>query len=351
MLTHGHPRALVGALAYGYALWIALQKRSTLGFGEIIERVANDVTAWANPPSISKFWPTWQRAADGVPRFRDTWHDAVVEVLRGLDTARTSLSSGALAVDEETLRDLGCFDRKINGAGTVSALAAIFLASKHAASPFEGVARGALAEGADTDTIASMTGALAGAIAGADWIGSLGKRIQDHRYIVDLAHRLASPQRPASLPPPSQLKQASLTRFLAAISGGARQLALPIGGNASVASYNGVQSKSARLEARAWRLESEAGQSFVVKSLTSALVPQEAASPELAEGSFALERSPRLRAQSAELGISRKPSPPLTGQAVFAGLALNVSDLELSRDFYGAVLGLEITREVMTGCS
>jgi ADP-ribosylglycohydrolase len=93
--------------------------------------------------------------------YRNLWADSVSDLHRYLEVASEGLVTGTLDFDEEVMRRIGCFDRKVSGAGTVAAAAAIFLASKHAVSPMEGVARAALAKGADTDTIASMTGAIA----------------------------------------------------------------------------------------------------------------------------------------------------------------------------------------------
>jgi hypothetical protein len=61
-----------------------------------------------------------------------------------LDIASEGLARGALDFDEEVMRGIGCYDKRISGAGTVAAAASIFLASKYAVSPIEGVTRAAL---------------------------------------------------------------------------------------------------------------------------------------------------------------------------------------------------------------
>lgn len=343
VLTHGHPRALVGALAYGFALWVAIQNRHTLSFGEIVERVAVHVQQWAFIPPIDRYWPGWLRAADASPQFHRTWDQAVREVIDGLIVVRAGLSTGALAFDEETLRELRCFDPKVNGAGTVAALAAIFLGSKHAASPFEGVARAALAHGADTDTIASMTGALAGAIAGTDWLGHLGGRIQDNRYLADVARHLMGP-RATHVSDPKRLKQTDLSRFIADLKKGVSNVDLPVGGRAIVTPHYGIRSKSDRLEINAWHLQSEMGQTFVVKSLSVLKAP--------AKRQTQLP-SPKQPGRALPLPVGRGPSERSPRKALgpagvnlgFVGIALHVHDLELSKEFYSVLLGLKVTRE------
>ena len=189
VLTHGHPIGLVGALAFAYALWIALRKTGTLEYGQLIEEVRSASDLWSNVPNIQDYWPTWGDAAKRNG-FYDKWGKSVAELRRQLEIASAGLVTGALDFDEEIMGNIGCFDKKISGAGTVAAATAIFLASKHAVAPMEGVARAALAKGADTDTIASMTGAIAGAINGTDWFLPFSNKIQDNRYLSELALKL-----------------------------------------------------------------------------------------------------------------------------------------------------------------
>jgi len=47
--------------------------------------------------------------------------------------------------------------------------------------------------GADTDTIASMTGGLLGLICGSDWLGSLSAQVQDSKYLSKLSTQLLTP--------------------------------------------------------------------------------------------------------------------------------------------------------------
>ena len=49
----------------------------------------------------------------------------------------------------------------------------------------------AFAYGADTDTIASMTGGLLGAVVGLEWLGDYAVQVQDAQYLRMLGERLA----------------------------------------------------------------------------------------------------------------------------------------------------------------
>jgi len=191
--THGHPRALVGALAYGYALWKSIRRTTQLGFGEIIEDLFQNVSEWELIPELSAEAQNWIVAANNyLPGYRDLWKSVVQEMLDLLTICRQELKKGALTIDEDALRALQCFDGKMNGAGTVAAGAAVFLASRYAPEASHGLTTAAFAIGSDTDTIASMTGALLGTFNGVDWLKDLQNAVQDSEYLKKVAIDLVS---------------------------------------------------------------------------------------------------------------------------------------------------------------
>ncbi len=191
--THGHPRALVGALTYGYALWRALQRDERLEYGGIVNDLLNNLQNWSVIPDLSDKCPEWQQAANKhFPNYQKIWEETIQEIKSYLFVCKNELDKGALTIDDDVLHALRCFDRKVSGAGTVAAAAAIYLASRYAPNPIQGVIKAAFSIGTDTDTIASMTGALLGAINGIDWLSSLGTTVQDSAYITKIAEQLLS---------------------------------------------------------------------------------------------------------------------------------------------------------------
>lgn len=190
--THGHPRALLGALAYGFALWAAFRKDSKLAYGELVEELIKNVDLWSALPATPSIPPEWRSQAEkSLQNYMKLWESAKAEVMEYLEVCRAELSKGALSLDDDVLKKLQCFNSKISGAGTVAAIAAVYLASRHAADPINGVVKAAFAIGSDTDTIASMTGGLLGCINGSDWLSPLKQGIQDAAYIEKNAFRLA----------------------------------------------------------------------------------------------------------------------------------------------------------------
>ncbi len=193
LITHGHPRALVGALAYGYALWRAARKQKRLAYGELIEDLALNVEEWSVFPDsrhIPENW--WIKANEIFSNYLELWESAKYEIIDFLNICRTEIDKGALGNDDKALQNMQCFNRQINGAGTVACAAAVYLGSRYAADPLNGVVKAAYAEGSDTDTIASMTGGLVGLINGTEWLSSIKKDIQDAEYIEKTALALLS---------------------------------------------------------------------------------------------------------------------------------------------------------------
>ncbi len=191
--THGHPRALLGALTYGFALWAAFRKDSKLAYGELVEELVKNVDIWSALPATPGIPPEWKSQAEkSLQDYMKLWGSAKAEVMEYLEACRAELSKGALSLDDDLLKKLQCFNSKISGAGTVAAIASVYLASRHAADPINGVVKAAFAIGSDTDTIASMTGGLLGCINGSDWLSPVKQGIQDAAYIEKNAFKLAS---------------------------------------------------------------------------------------------------------------------------------------------------------------
>lgn len=321
VITHGHPQAIVGALSYGYALWFALRNRETLEYGQLIKEVLGNRKDWAQMPDVEDVWPGWLKIARGN-NFEDTWTETVEAQTRQLEIALNSLEAGALSVEQETLEAIGCFDKSILGAGTVAASASIYLASRYAAGPMEGVAAAAFTKGTDTDTIASMTGGLSGAISGFDWLGSLVRDVQDYEFLADLSSKLQSVV-PADLAfkPVDQRYIDDLYQFL----DGQGSVAFPQGFPRTVHAAEMVKSKSDNLRTRSWILDGRGKQTIVVKKLERPRPPNRDVNN---QNTFRFDEP-----------TSRPPPADLVGIGLFAG------DLRKSTAFYGDLLGLPIVRE------
>jgi hypothetical protein len=127
----------------------------------------------------------WSRSFDSQVGERPdhAWKQAVSEIRDLVKIATKALSRGAIADDEAAFAEMGCFDPKVNGAGTVTAVAAAYAAARSAARPMSGLLRTAFLKRADTDTLASMTASILGALHGPDWLVDLSRGVQDSDYV------------------------------------------------------------------------------------------------------------------------------------------------------------------------
>jgi ADP-ribosylglycohydrolase len=189
-VTHGHPRALIGAMLYADALVYLFNNERTLGYGELVEYLLDRKDKWGEFPNVQKI-ENWLSAANTIwnDKYMDIWGSVVEEVMDQLKTVKEGLDQGALDMGNEVLERLGCFDKKVNGAGTVTAVAAIYLASKYASSPRLALIEAAHLKNSDTDTLASMVGGLLGMIHGSEFLSVSWLDVQDYEYLKGVIHQ------------------------------------------------------------------------------------------------------------------------------------------------------------------
>ncbi|MBF5032971.1 ADP-ribosylglycohydrolase family protein [Micromonospora sp. ANENR4] len=223
--THGHPRALVGALIYAFALRHAAQAQATHGFGDSIAAAASGLI---DADQILSELPAGWATSSELDHFADAWRDTNKETEQLLEIIADSLQHGAMSNPETTLERIGCTDPKVNGSGTVTATASIYLASRFAARPQGGLLTAAFLRKADTDTLASMTAAILGALHGTDWLGDLALTVQDAAYLAKTAEqshaRTVDPGHWPDSSPRSLREELKLTLFTAFTSKGASKL-------------------------------------------------------------------------------------------------------------------------------
>ncbi len=92
-----------------------------------------------------------------------------------------------LSAGPETLYKMGALNPRTSGSGTITATSALFLASRYAATPLQGLMVAVTTTGGDTDTMASMCGSILGAIHGDEWLGHFANSVQDAPFIRKLA--------------------------------------------------------------------------------------------------------------------------------------------------------------------
>lgn len=270
--THGHPRALVGAALFAYVTWWLLRLDRTLEFGELIRVAVNSADAWGGPDALNDCNLRWLEAGNGFHRggYETSWNYAVNEMLELLAIIESGIARGVTTDDNQILNDLGCFGRA-KGAGTVSASAAIYLCSRYAPQPHRGLLSGAFASGADTDTIAAMTGCLLGSLAGVEKLPQSYQSIQDREYILSISAMIANdftviPSHSVVPRPVTKKDIDKLKRTLSATIDAPVDLDGVRTATVCESITQAIRSNSA--EVRTWQLRTNDGQTIYVKKFT-----------------------------------------------------------------------------------
>lgn len=190
IITHGHPRAILGATCYAFALDYLLRKDAVLEYGELVSVVLDGQNVWGGFPNPTAFaaWNSVASCQSGYDYARE-WDTALLNMIRQFEFIKTSLKKGLMLDDNTVLKQLDCF-AKVNGAGDVAILAAIYLASRYANNPALGIKVPAFSVGADTDTIASITGGLLGMLCGTNWIPTEWEVVQDYDCLIQMTELL-----------------------------------------------------------------------------------------------------------------------------------------------------------------
>jgi catechol 2,3-dioxygenase-like lactoylglutathione lyase family enzyme len=300
--------------------------------------VVRNLDDWSEFPDSNGVLSEWrdsaQRAYNG--QFVDLWSKTIEEMRVLFERGLKGIRAGALSVDSRVLSDLGCFDKSTNGAGTVCAAAAAYIASKYAPDPQNGVLEAASAKGADTDTLASMVGALLGGVAGTEWLQGYRGQLQDERYIAELAQsvckRVVDQESAMAFDTSAVRPRVAVDRTLEVLRRSSKddELELPDGRRARLEDVKAVDMSSRTLTGRIWKLRTADGQTIYIKKFerTAADDVDKSAVPKSGER------------------IPRKRAPRLTSKV--KAIKIIVADLERSRRFYAEVLGLRIVRESRT---
>lgn len=316
--THGHPRALVGALVFGYVLWRAFRRSAVLDYGELIE-LTRGAADWKTPSDLIEL-DGWMEAADRTLRgsYLAQWEVAVTEMEDLLKDAEEGISRGSLAVDRSTMERLGAFTKGVSGAGTVTAASAIFLASRYAAQPAQGLIAAAFAKGADTDTVAAMAGALLGAINGPDWIEPLAHQLEDALYMRELGWRIATGSLDEGQPtrPWQRSTKAQFWREFRNAQPG-MDVRLPDGRSGVVTAVVEHTARLDGLDARTWVVKTDDRQTLHLKDV-------------------------RRQTRSA---VDRAVAAPETDQRARIGVVLTVADMDRALSFYRDIIGLRVSKE------
>ena len=166
--THSHPVGLIGAVLHARCLGHVM-RTGRLPSAADLEAVLNQVSELPGRIKEDSELLNWLAAFEAAASpFVPAWKDAVEEACRALGrivSIRASSTDDSPEVQYTRLLDaLGLRSPELRGSGMLTALAAVGLTWIEAR-PKEAMRIAANALGSDTDTIATMAGALLGSIA------------------------------------------------------------------------------------------------------------------------------------------------------------------------------------------
>lgn len=287
ILTHGHPRAILGAICHSLALQFAISKTDTLGYGELVEHLIGDL-AQLNFSRVEEWFPhSFLESANAVgDNYESVWNRTVQELAEMLSDCVLEVRRGALASELDFLEQIGALQRKTNGSGTICAVAALFLASRYATEPAPGLKMAARAKGLDSDTVASMLASILAAINGSEWLASEVGSLQDAGYIQRLASNLWTSTREYSAKAAIAPSEPNVRKIdfdessLAALAVG-EKTRLPLLGDIEVLAVDTLRGKGSAL--RAIKCMAFGGQTITVylrERTANAPVQKSAAEPE-----------------------------------------------------------------------
>lgn len=187
IVTHGHPRAIVGALLIAEAQRRVLN-RETLEDHAFIPGLAEYVADIAVPDG-EEFAVWLRRWNEGERDFGRELEATKDESRAALALASESRSAGI----PDVLRRLGCYDPATKGSGVATACAAIALFYRWGGKFKTCVEHAVNAIGTDTDTIAAMAAGLTAAHGGVAALPEAWTaRVQDYAYLNRVGETLAA---------------------------------------------------------------------------------------------------------------------------------------------------------------
>lgn len=192
IITHGHPRAILGAMLYGYSIDTILRfNPKSFNSTSFLTELGKDMKQKFSIDFLSnqKFlsWESEWNKGTLIP-FRDLFNEIIEETQEYLRVTYKLLMNNTS--DFDALTKLGCYNNETKGSGTSTVIAGIFLTCKYSNEPLKGIEKAVNSIGTDTDSIAAFTGGLLGALHGQTIIPSKWKSVQDFDYLDAMSIRL-----------------------------------------------------------------------------------------------------------------------------------------------------------------
>ena len=192
LTTHGHPRAIAGAVFHAATVAATIDEGvppDPTEWRKIAEWLPDVSAVIHDDEELSVLWlPEWER--QGGTELNRAMQEVSGEFLNLIRTV-SSMCVSKSATWADIVEAAGGFDRATRGSGVGTSLLAACLAHRGASEPEAAIVTAVNTLGSDTDTIATMAGAILGAAVEDDPPGP----VMDHELIRNIATWLESRSR------------------------------------------------------------------------------------------------------------------------------------------------------------
>ena len=186
--THGNARAIAGACFHALCINSVLQSGEIPGpsiWTDIVERLLIACSVIRADNDLGTFWlPVWEQRTNS--RLEDAFGQVQRECKDDLAKVSDVLNRHQPNAYEQVVKSLGGLESATRGSATKTAIASAALSWMFRSEPSAALIEAANLLGSDTDTIATMAGAILGAATDVEPEGDL----MDRQYIKDDAVRL-----------------------------------------------------------------------------------------------------------------------------------------------------------------
>lgn len=197
IITHGHPIGWVGAVFHGLILQYTLIHKicpPPERWMEILDKSKQLVTVCREDQMLKDIWiPTWERLS-GIT-FEQGVSEAINDISADIkkinlilknDNHELSPNHNLEKKYQEIVKAIDGFNPKVRGSATKTSLLSTYIAHAFSKEPHKGIEICINTLGSDTDTIATMAGAVLGAVTE----NTPPQRILDNQYLINQAKRL-----------------------------------------------------------------------------------------------------------------------------------------------------------------
>jgi len=190
IVTHGHPRGILGAAFHALNLRDAVLCREIPGpprWRAIIDELDTLPEIISSDEELTFYWlPQWEKQTGQT--LRESVSHALEEMRLDAEQIERRMNAHAHTMEayRELVREIGCMERRFVGAASKTALLAGYVGFAFHERPHEGLVEVVNLLGSDTDTIATMAGAILGVVARCD----PPYPVMDQDYLIRESERL-----------------------------------------------------------------------------------------------------------------------------------------------------------------